>query len=180
VNAGYPIHAAIEAATVVMGTHRLDASTIAAVHVGMPANSLRVVDNRAMHSICVQDMLAAAIVRGGLRLRDSLFPAILDHPDFRAIRGRITVGVDPDLQRDQPDGRGANVAITTTSGSVLAHRVDWPRGHSRRGGVTWDDLSAKWHDALPAHAIDRALELAQHLDELDDARELADLYGAIP
>ena len=180
VNAGYPIHAAVEAATEVMRTHRISTATIAAVHVGMPANALRVVDNRAMHNICVQDMLAAALVRGGLSLRESPFPAILDHPDFPAMRGRITVGVDPDLQRDQPDGRGANVAITTTSGSVLAHRVDWPRGHSRRGGVTWEDLSAKWHDALPGHDIDRALQLARRLDELDDARELADIYGAIP
>jgi 2-methylcitrate dehydratase PrpD len=180
VNAGYPIHAAIEAATVVRRAHGISAAAIAAVHVGMPANALRVVDNRAMHNICVQDMLTAAIVRDGLSLSDSPFPAILDDPEFRTLRGRITAGVDPDLQRDQPDGRGANVTITTTSGAVLAHRVDWPRGHSRRGGVTWDDLSAKWHDALPAHAIDRALQLAQHLDELDDARELADLYGAIP
>ena len=174
VNAGYPIHAAVEAATEVMRTHRLNAATIAAVHVGMPANALRVVDNRAMHNICVQDMLAAALVLGSLSLRESPFPAILDHPDFLAMRGRITVGIDPDLQRDQPDGRGANVAITTTSGSVLAHRVDWPRGHSRRGGVTWEDLSAKWHDALPGHDIDRALQLARRLDELDDARVLAD------
>ena len=135
-NAGYPIHAAVEAASEVMRTHRIDAATIVAVHVGMPANALRVVDNRAMHNICVQDMLAAAIVRGGLGLRDSPFPAILAHPEYLAMRGRITVGIDPDLQRDQPDGRGANVAITTTSGAVLAHRVDWPKGHSRRGGVS--------------------------------------------
>ena len=180
VNAGYPIHAAVEAATEVMRTHRITSASIAAVHVGMPANSLRVVDNRAMHNICVQDMLAAALVRGSLSLRESPFPAILDHPDFPAVRGRVTVGIDPDLQRDQPDGRGANVAITTTSGSVLAHRVDWPRGHSRRGGVTWEDLSAKWHDALPGYDIDRALQLARRLDELDDARVLADIYGAIP
>ena len=179
VNAGYPIHAAVEAAGYVMRTHRINTATIAAVHVGMPANSLRVVDNRAMHNICLQDMLAAALVRGSLSLRESPFPAILDHPEFPAMRGRITVGIDPDLQRDQPDGRGANVAITTTSGSVLVHRVDWPRGHSRRGGVTWDDLSAKWHDALPGYDIDRALQLARRLDELDDARVLADAY-AIP
>jgi 2-methylcitrate dehydratase PrpD len=177
VNAGYPIHAAVEAAGEVMGTHRIDCATIAAVHVGMPANALRVVDNRAMHNICLQDMLAAALVGGGLSLSESPFPAILDHPDFQAMRGRITVGIDPDLQRDQPDGRGANVAITTTTGVVRAHRVDWPRGHSRRGGITWEDLSAKWQGALPGHDIDRALQLARRLDELDDASALADTYA---
>jgi 2-methylcitrate dehydratase PrpD len=177
VNAGYPIHAAVEAASEVMRRHCISAATVAAVHVGMPANSLRVVDNRAMHNICVQDMLAAAIVSGGLSVKESPFPAILDHPDFSAMRGRITVGIDPDLQRDQPDGRGAMVTITTTSGSVAAHRVDWPKGHSRRGGVTWEDLSAKWHDVLPGYDIDRALHLARRLDELDDVRVLADAFA---
>jgi 2-methylcitrate dehydratase PrpD len=180
VNAGYPIHAAVEAATEVVRTHRISTATIAALHVGMPANALRVVDNRAMHNICVQDMLAAALVRGSLSLGESPFPAVLDHPDFLAMRGRITVGVDADLQREQPDGRGAVVAITTTSGSVQAHRIDWPKGHSRRGGVTWEDLSAKWHDALPGYDVDRALQLARGLDELDDTRVLAETYGSIP
>ena len=41
--------------------------------------------------------------------------------------------------------------------------------------MTWEDLSAKWHDALPGYDIDRALQLARRLDELDDARELADM-----
>jgi 2-methylcitrate dehydratase PrpD len=176
-NAGYPIHATVEAATELIRTQRITAETIGAVHVGMPANSLRVVDNRAIHSICVQDMLAAALVRGSLSLREAPFPAVLDHPDFRAMRGRITVGIDPDLQRDQPDGRGANVAITTTNGTVVSHRVDWPRGHSRRGGVTWEELSAKWHEALPDYDIDRVLQLARRLDELDDASVLVDAFA---
>ena len=178
VNAGYPIHATVEAAAEVVRTHRIEAAAIAAVHVGMPANSLRVVDNRAMHNICVQDMLAAALVQGGLTLRELPFPAILGNPAFPAMRARITVGIDPDLEREMPDGRGASVAITTTDGSRFAHRVDWPKGHSRRGGVTWEDLSAKWHDALPGHDIGRALELSRHLEDLDDARVLADAFAA--
>jgi 2-methylcitrate dehydratase PrpD len=176
-NAGYPIHAAVEAATEVMRRHRLNAAAITAVHVGMPANSLRVVDNRAMHNICLQDMLAATLVRGGLSLSESPFPAIVDQPDYVTMRRSITVGIDPDLQREQPDGRGAKVTITTTSGLVLAHRVDWPRGHSRRGAVTWDELFAKWHDALPGYDIERALQLTRDLEDLNDARLLADVYA---
>src|SRR5690606_5773354 len=111
-NAGYPIHAAVEATAVLMSTHQLEAGAIETVHVGMPANALRVVDNRDMHNICVQDMLAAAIVRGGLTLRDLPFPAILEDPAFPAMRARVTTGVDPDLERELPDGRGANVTVT--------------------------------------------------------------------
>jgi len=177
VNAGYPIHAAVEAAAEVVRANRIEVTGIAAVHVGMPANSLRVVDSRAMHSICVQDMLAAALVQGGLTLRDLPFPAILGNPAYAAMRARVTAGVDADLEREMPDGRGATVTITTTSGSRFTHRIDWPKGHSRRGGVTWEDLSAKWHDGLPDRDIDRALDLARRLEDLDDASVLADAYA---
>lgn len=176
-NAGYPIHAALEAAAALVHTHHLEAAAISTVHIGMPANVLRVVDNRPMHNICVQDMVAALLLRGGLRLREPPFPAVLNEPGFTAMRARITVGVDPDLERELPRGRGANVAVTTTGGSRFTHRVDWPKGHSRRGAVTWDDLSEKWHDALPGHDIDRALQLARRLEDLEDARVLADAYA---
>jgi len=100
----------------------------------------------------------------------------IDDPRFRNMRARITVGVAPDLQRDQPDGRGAKVDITVTSGVGFTHRVDWPRGHSRRGGVTWEYLSAKWHDALPGRDVD-GLQLARHLDDLEDSGVPAEAFG---
>jgi 2-methylcitrate dehydratase PrpD len=177
VAAGYPIHATVEAAMTVVREHDIRSDAIAAVHVGMPEHSLRVVDNRQMHNICVQDMLAAALLRGGLGLRESPFPAILGDPAFAPLRARITTGVDPDLERELPNGRGARVTITTAGGSTFSHRVDWPRGHSRRGGVTWADLSEKWHEGLPEYDVDRMLALAQGLDELDDVNELSNAFA---
>jgi 2-methylcitrate dehydratase PrpD len=92
------------------------------------------------------------------------------------LRARISVGVDPALEREFPTGRGANVSITTTNGTTVSHRIDWPRGHSQRGGVTWADLSEKWRDALPECDIDRMLGLAQRLEELEDVCNLADAF----
>jgi 2-methylcitrate dehydratase PrpD len=177
VNAGYPIHAVVEAAMTVVREHSIGVDAIASVHVGMPANAMRVVDNRQMHNICVQDMLTAALLRGGLRLGESPFPAILGDPAFGPMRSRITVGVDPGLERDLPNGRGANVAITTTLGSTLSHRVDWPRGHSRRGGVTWPDMAEKWRDGLPGHNVNPMIALTRGLDDLEDVKDLTDAFG---
>jgi 2-methylcitrate dehydratase PrpD len=177
-NAGYPIHAAVEAAMMLVAEHKIEAPSIASVQVGMPANALRVVDNRQMHNICVQDMLSAALLRGGLELRDSPFPAILGNPGFAPLRARITTGVDPELERDQPNGRGCNITITTEGGSTFSRRVDYPRGHSLRGPVSWPDLSEKWHDALREFDVDRMLVLARGLDGLDDVRVLCDAFGA--
>lgn len=178
-NAGYPIHAAVEAAMTLVTDHDIRLDTIESVHVGMPANAMRIVDNRHMHNICVQDMVSASIVRGDLSLRESPFPAILGDPAFTRVRARITVGVDPDVDRDQPNGRGANVSITRMDGSAVSRRVDHPRGHSLRGAVTWDELSKKWHEALPECDIDKILSLAQRLEELEDVNELSGAFGSI-
>ena len=119
VSACYPIHAAVEAAMALVAEHEIDADAIASVHVGLPASSVPVVDNRPVHNTCMQDMLSAVLVRGGLSLRDSPFPAILDDAGFARLRSRIAVGVDPGLEREFPNGRGASVAITTQSGSTV-------------------------------------------------------------
>jgi 2-methylcitrate dehydratase PrpD len=172
-NAGYPIHAAIEAVIAILKDHDVAIERIASVHVGMPANAMKVVDNRKMHSICVQDMVAATLINRGHSLREVLFPALLTHPEFGHIRSRISVGVDPDLDRDQPDGRGARVTIVVREGQRYSERVEHPRGHSKHGDVTWDDLTEKWKDALPECDIDRVMSMCQKLDELDDTNELS-------
>jgi 2-methylcitrate dehydratase PrpD len=178
VRAGYPIHAVVEAAMKLVAEHKIEVGAITAVHVGMAATQIGVVGNREMHNICVQDMLAVALLRGGLRLRESYFPEILGDPGFAPMRARISVGVDPELERDFPTGRGANVSITTVRGSTVSHRIDWPRGHSQRGGVTWADLSEKWRDALPECDVDRMLGLAQRIEDIEDVTELVDLFKA--
>jgi len=178
INAGYPIHAAVESAMTVVAQHQIAPSAIETIHIGMPEKAMRVVDNREMHNICVQDMVCAALTRGGLSLRELPFPGILGEPTFSRLRERAVVGVDPGLNRDQPEGRGANVTITTTGGASQSHRVDAPRGHSARGGASWDDLHDKWRGGLPDCDVDRMVSLAQRLEHLEDATVLADAFMA--
>lgn len=176
INAGYPIHAAVEAATTLAAEYRLSAADIESVQVGMPENAMRVVDGREMHNICMQDMVSAALVGGGLSLRESPFPAVLLNPAFSRLRPRVTVGVDPDLNREQPDGRGSRVSITLVDGRKISRRVDHPFGHSLRGGATWPDLVAKWRDGLPDCDVGGMLALAQGLDSMEDIRTLTECF----
>jgi 2-methylcitrate dehydratase PrpD len=177
-NAGYPIHAAIEAVIAIIQQHNIGVEHIESVDVGMPANAMKVVDNRKMHNICVQDMVAATLIRRGHNIQETLFPGLLTHSEFERIRPHITVGVDSDLDREQPDGRGARVTIVVSEGKGYSKRVDYPRGHSKRGDVTWDDLAEKWKDALPDCDIDGVMSACQNLDQLDDSNELSALFCA--
>jgi 2-methylcitrate dehydratase PrpD len=133
---------------------------------------MRVVDNRTMHNICLQDMLGASLIRGGLGLRESPFPAILAEPAFADMRARIDLHPDGELDAENPNGRGARVRITTRAGLDVTRLVSWPKGHSAAGAITWEDLAAKWSEALPEVNIGRVIALARGLEQLDDVEEL--------
>ena len=176
VNAGYPIHAPVEAALTLVAQHGIKLDAIESIHIGMPTNAMRVVDGRDMHNICVQDMVTAALIQGGLKLRELPFPAMLGNPAFPRLRPRVTAAGDADLDRDQPTGRGAIVRMTLTDGSTVSQRVEHPRGHSLRGGVTWDELAVKWQDGLPECDIDRMLALTRGLEDVEDVNELVTAF----
>ncbi len=171
-NAGYPIHAAVEAALGLVNDHAIAHGDIDSLDVGMAANAMRVVDNRTMHNICLQDMLSAALVCGGLGLRESPFPAILAEPAFTDLRARIVLHPDKELDADNPDGRGARVRITTRAGASYTRLVSWPKGHSAADAISWESLAAKWREALPETDIGRVTALARGLEQLDDTEEL--------
>lgn len=176
-NAGYPIHTPVEAALSVVHGRGIALDAVAGIAIGMPENAMRVVDNRAMHTICVQDMVAASLARGGLKLADLPFPAVLDDPVFRRLRSSITVSVDPDLQRENPDGRGARVTVTTRDGRTETARIDHPKGHCLRGEVSWDDLLRKWDGSLADCDVPRAVEIARQMETLEDVRMLTGAFG---
>lgn len=178
-NCGYPIHAAVEAALTLVQQHRIAVEGIESIYVGMPTDTMKVVDNRDMHNICLQDMLSAALVQGGLKLRELPFPAVLEDPAYTRLRPRVTLRGDAELDRDQPAGRGAIVAISTRDGATVKLRVDHPRGHSQRGGVTWADLAQKWQDGLPECDVDRMVSVAQRLEHLEDVNELVSAFQAV-
>jgi 2-methylcitrate dehydratase PrpD len=180
VRAGYPIHAPVEAALSLVARHAIDTETISAVEVGMPARALRVVDDRRMRNICVQDMLTVALLRRGLPLSESPFPAVLDDPAFAPLRARVRVVVNPLLEAQAPNGRGAVVTITTRDGRKVSERVDHPRGHSARGGVTWDELAVKWRDAAPEQDVDSWIVAARKLEDLEHVGRLSGLFTRQP
>lgn len=178
-NAGYPIHTPIEAATRLVQQHRIANDQIRFILIGMPENAMKVVDNRPMHNICVQDMVAANLTKGGLKLVDQPFPAIMDDPVYRRLRALIQVQVDPELQRQFPDGRGARVTILLKDGARHSIRVDNPRGHSLRGEVSWEDLLQKWNGSLHGCDVERAMSVARRLETLGDTNELFAAFAGI-
>jgi len=178
-SAGYPIHAPVEAALKIVAREKLTVEDIASVTVGLTAHTRDTVSNREMPSICVEDMLAVAIVHGRLGFEEAHSAAALARAEVRRLRPRIHAVADPELERTQPHGRGARVRITTVSGEHFEEQVDHPRGHALRGGVDWHSLRDKWQELLPdlvgKSNFEAFLELCQGLDSVEDLAELTQL-----
>jgi hypothetical protein len=88
---------------------------------------------------------------------------------------------DAELDRIQPNGRGAKVFITTKSGERHGEMIEHPRGHALRGGVDWPSLYEKWDDLLPRRLGDAGYRNFQaacrSLDGIDDLTELMTILG---
>jgi len=178
-SAGYPIHAPVEAALNIIAREKLSLDDIASVTVGLTTHTRDTVSNRDMPSICVEDMLAVAMVHGRLGVAEAHSTAALARPEVKALRPKIHTVADQELERTQPHGRGANVRITTASGKHFEERIDHPRGHASRGGVDWPSLREKWQDLLPefiGKANSEAFyNLCQSLDSVEDLAEFTQL-----
>lgn len=177
-NAGYPIHTPLEAAMLLLEEHDLPVERIDRIDIGMAEHTRRVVDGPRMHNICVQDMVAASVTRGGLAIGDQLFPAILQDDRFKRVRERIFVNTDPEIQQELPTGRAARVTIVV-DGQNYVRRVDYPRGHSKRGDVSWADLLGKWLGNLPNCDVETAWVLAQSLEDVGDINQFSSAFAGI-
>ena len=178
-NAGHPIHSSLEGALSLVRDHKIDVDAIAHIIIGMNDNARRIVDNRLMHNICLQDMLTANLVRGGLKLDDEPFPTILSDPKYQDLRSRISLEQD-DMFQDQADNRlGAKVTIMTKGGHSVSTIVEHPRGYNSQGSVGWGDLEEKWSGILKGCDVKSTLALARELDDIEDVSLLASRFAAM-
>lgn len=157
--------------------HGIDADAIDHVTVAMNDNARRIVDNRSMHNICIQDMLAANLASGGLRLDDEPFPAILNDPKYQALRPRISVESDVSFKDEDVTRLGARVTIATRDGQEVSTVVRHPRGYDSQGRIGWTDLEEKWSGILKGCDLEGALALAKDLEDLEDIALLASRFA---
>lgn len=173
-DAGYPIHAPVAAALRLMEREAIAFDDLDAVEVHLTTNSAQLVDDRAMKSISVQDMVALAMFSG--RLDFDTVHAIDNAPipEVERFRGRVTVVRDPDLDRADPDGRGAWISVTLRDGRVLREEQPYPPLHSRAGDISWAALSEKFAGLAGRVLTDRAV--ADTMATLASLEDLADVH----
>ena len=146
-SAGYPIHATVEAALLLIGRHAIELTDIVRIQVRMPEYPARVVDDRGMPTISVQHMLGVALVAGQLGFDQSHSATLQSDPEVLRLKSIVELTGDPDFEVSQP--RGAVVTIHLRGGTSVEQRVEHPKGHRfRTPAPGWDDLREKWTELL--------------------------------
>lgn len=178
-SAGYPIHAPTEGALALVAQNGIALEEIEAVDIGLTTAMYDVVNDRKMPSICVQDMVALALAKGGLDFDIAHSAVAFRDPGYLALRPKMTAHRDPRLDAADPKGRGAYVAIRLRGGASHEIHIPHPKGHARRAVPSWDDLDGKFEGMLGrrwgASTYRDFLGLCRTIEELDDINDLVQL-----
>lgn len=121
--------------------------------------------------------VATAIARRRATLEDFTETAI-HSSDILDVTAKISVEVDPELNRGDVGIEPARVSITTPGGAVLTEQVDLPTGTPSRP-LSFADIERKFRDCL-AHAgqpipVDDARRLVEEIARLDDLQDVRGL-----
>jgi 2-methylcitrate dehydratase PrpD len=177
-SAGYPIHAPVEGALTILREAGLTVDDVGAVTVGMNSGGIDTVRNRKMHSIDVAHMTAVAMVHDGLDFDVAHSDAAHSNPTVEALKARVEILADPELDRIQPHGRGARVTVVTNAGARHERLVEFPMGHCLRGDVDWEALDRKWRALLTSRMGTRRFEqylgACRRLEHLEDLSALTE------
>ncbi|MBB2946305.1 2-methylcitrate dehydratase PrpD [Actinoplanes lutulentus] len=174
-SAGYPIHAAVEAALMLKERYGIDLAAIAGIHARLPEHPAGVVDDRGMPTISLQHMLGVALVAGRLGFDEAHSAALQSDPEVLRLKSLVTLTGDPDFEVSQP--RGAVITIHLTDGTTVEQRVEHPKGHRFRDPQPgWGDLQQKWNELLisriGAQRTDEFYRACRTLETIDDTGDL--------
>jgi 2-methylcitrate dehydratase PrpD len=161
--------------------HGLNVEDIKSITVRMPSHPASVVNNRSMPSICLQHMVAVALVAGKLGFDEAHSSALHNDPVVLQLKSRVELIGDPEFDRKQPQGRGAHVTIETDAQTV-SRMIEHPRGHRfRTPAPDWLDVRDKWEELLVSRIgqsrFDDLFKGCLGLESLDDINEISRLLA---
>jgi 2-methylcitrate dehydratase PrpD len=174
---GSPIQAAIDALELIRKEHPFDASQVQQVRIRIATDEAAIVNNRDIPDICVQHMLAVALLDKTVTFASAHDKERLKDPATLRERAKITLIPDAQLESLMPL-RVAILELTLNDGTQLRQRVDNVRG-TPENPMTRDEVLAKSRDlitpVLGEHKCTELLGKVMGLENVRDIRELRPL-----
>lgn len=171
---GIVIHPHIDAALELRSAHNIDPNTIETIAVkAHPATMALCFRRQPAHDfegqVSVFQWVAASLVRGRAGIAENTASSIAD-PAISALRNRLEVYDDPSMPID-----GSDMTITLKNGRSISTRLRDCIGSKGRP-MSDEELSAKFRASgegvLTADRLDQAINLAWHIDDVEDMARL--------
>lgn len=124
---GSPIQGALDAVMALIAAHDVKASEVEAISLSLPDDRANIVNNRSMPDICLQHLVAVALIDRGLNFVSAHDEERMQNPDLLALRERMTLTPSAELTAAQPP-RQVILAIRTKDGRELKHHTQAVKG----------------------------------------------------
>src|SRR6202795_4677365 len=174
---GSPIQAALDALEILRKEHPFDAGQVKQAKIRLATDEAAIVNNREIPDICVQHMLAVALLDKTVTFASAHDQARLNDPATLREERKIPFIPAPELARLLPL-RVAILELTLSDGTQLRQRVDSVRG-TPENPMTREEVLAKSRDLITAvlgeHKSSQLIAKVMSLDNLRDVRELRPL-----
>jgi 2-methylcitrate dehydratase PrpD len=174
---GSPIQAPLDALTVLIGRHKLNAGDVEGILVRMP--SIRTVNDREMPDINLQYILAVTLLDGHLSFEAAHSYERMNDPAVIEIKKRIRLKAEPELRTPETRRTGI-VEVTTKDGARLMEHVKYVLG-TAQNPMTTQDVEKKCRSllrpVLGEADTDEMIETVWNLERVKDIRELRKLLS---
>jgi 2-methylcitrate dehydratase PrpD len=171
---GSPIQAALDALEILRKQRPFDAYQVQQIVVRLATDEAAIVNNREIPDICVQHMLAVALLDKTVTFASAHDSTRLK--DLATVRERAKIKLLPDeeLERLMPL-RVAVLEVTLTDGTRLNSRVDNVRG-TPENPMTRDEIIAKARDLIsPILGAQKCTNLIGKVFDLERVTNIRDL-----
>jgi 2-methylcitrate dehydratase PrpD len=171
---GSPIQAALDALELLRKQRPFGAGEVEQLDVRLATDEAAIVNNREIPDICVQHMMAVALLDKTISFASAHDPSKMKDPGVLRERAKVHLIPDAELERLMPL-RVAVVEVTLADGTLLRQRVHNVRG-TPENPMTRDEVLAKARDLIsPVLGREKCSSLLQKLFELESVPDIRTL-----
>lgn len=177
---GSPIQSVLDATTALVAEHGIRADAVKSIAITMPNDRMHIVDNRSMPDVCVQYLVAVAIIDGTLSFAAAHDEDRMQDTAVQALRARTELIGSPELTVAIPARQGI-VEIELTDGRRVRHHAKAVRG-TPENPMTDAEIEGKARDLVApiigAARGEKLVAMIRNLESVRSVRELRPLLQA--
>jgi 2-methylcitrate dehydratase PrpD len=173
---GSPIQAPLDSLSDLIKTHGFSADEIEHIVVRVSHTGATTTDNRLIPDICLQQMCAVMLMDGVVTFDSAHDEARMRDAATRAVRARIELRGDDELQALLPSRQGL-VEVTLKDGRRLTHRTEAVRGTTDNPMTRAEVDEKAYHLLAPVLGNRRARGLCDAAWSIEAVRDIRELRG---